>query len=209
LCSSLRLRGLFGNVPAATKQQAKILELCALDLEPNYDGPVLSAQLSLTNVVEALEAFKEHRLLHAKFAAQIIVQAHALLNAEPNLQEIPVEDGTRLTIVGDLHGQLQDLFSIFTINGIPSPENKCVRIVARISMQPALLTASCSAAQILVQRRLCGPRRQRMRDPLQHPDVQGKPSCVKVALFLLLLLLADQSLAAWWSSRFCTRTRYF
>lgn len=28
-----------------------------------------------------------------------------------------------MTVVGDIHGQLQDLFSIFTINGIPCPQN--------------------------------------------------------------------------------------
>lgn len=28
-----------------------------------------------------------------------------------------------MTVVGDIHGQLQDLFSIFTINGLPSSKN--------------------------------------------------------------------------------------
>lgn len=28
-----------------------------------------------------------------------------------------------MTVVGDIHGQLQDLFSIFTINGLPCPQN--------------------------------------------------------------------------------------
>jgi Calcineurin-like phosphoesterase len=28
-----------------------------------------------------------------------------------------------MTVVGDIHGQLQDLYSIFTINGLPSPTN--------------------------------------------------------------------------------------
>jgi Calcineurin-like phosphoesterase len=29
----------------------------------------------------------------------------------------------QMTVVGDIHGQLQDLYSIFTINGLPSPTN--------------------------------------------------------------------------------------
>lgn len=29
-----------------------------------------------------------------------------------------------MTVVGDIHGQLQDLFSIFTINGLPCPQNR-------------------------------------------------------------------------------------
>ena len=74
--------------------------------------------------MEALEAFKMHRLLHTRFAAQILTQAHAILSNEQTLQEVPIVAGDRLTIVGDLHGQLQDLYSIFTLNGIPSPVNK-------------------------------------------------------------------------------------
>ena len=29
----------------------------------------------------------------------------------------------KITVVGDLHGQLEDLFSIFTINGLPCEKN--------------------------------------------------------------------------------------
>lgn len=42
----------------------------------------------------------------------------------PTVQTTGVPAGTRLTICGDTHGQLEDLFSIFTINGPPSPTNR-------------------------------------------------------------------------------------
>jgi len=42
----------------------------------------------------------------------------------PSMQVTTVGDGERLTIVGDTHGQLQDLYSIFTINGLPSKTNR-------------------------------------------------------------------------------------
>lgn len=38
-------------------------------------------------------------------------------------QECAVATEGKMTVVGDIHGQLQDLFSIFTINGIPCPQN--------------------------------------------------------------------------------------
>ncbi len=37
-----------------------------------------------------------------------------------------VEKDSKMTVVGDIHGQLQDLFSIFTINGIPCRQNHYV-----------------------------------------------------------------------------------
>lgn len=42
----------------------------------------------------------------------------------PTLVELPMEAGTRLTVCGDTHGQLGDLFSIFSLNGVPSPTNR-------------------------------------------------------------------------------------
>ncbi|CAB1105840.1 unnamed protein product [Ectocarpus sp. CCAP 1310/34] len=40
-----------------------------------------------------------------------------------SMQECGVAVDGKMTVVGDIHGQLQDLFSIFTINGIPCPQN--------------------------------------------------------------------------------------
>lgn len=113
------MRGLFA-VTVAARQQAKVLELTALTVESDYDGPVipvrpacsmktfLSSEFvsvrsnptsrttrkllfpqdrpTLNDVVEALEAFKERKLLHARYAAQILVQAHAILSSEQTLQ---------------------------------------------------------------------------------------------------------------------------
>lgn len=39
------------------------------------------------------------------------------------MQECKVDKDSKMTVVGDIHGQLQDLFSIFTINGIPCRQN--------------------------------------------------------------------------------------
>lgn len=47
-----------------------------------------------------------------------------LLQAQPNVVYLNV--ATRLTIVGDLHGQLDDLLAIFKLNGLPSPRNAYV-----------------------------------------------------------------------------------
>lgn len=42
------------------------------------------------------------------------------------IQECSVASDGKMTVVGDIHGQLQDLFSIFTINGLPCPKNQYI-----------------------------------------------------------------------------------
>jgi hypothetical protein len=62
-----------------------------------------SKMLDLSNVVEILRRVK------------------SVLKSQPNVVHLTVT--TRLTIVGDLHGQLDDLLAIFKLNGLPSPRN--------------------------------------------------------------------------------------
>ena len=47
-----------------------------------------------------------------------------LLKAEPNVVRIaPPSAGRKVVVVGDLHGSLADLLTIFDMNGLPSPNN--------------------------------------------------------------------------------------
>jgi hypothetical protein len=99
-----------------------------------------------------MEAFKAGKRLHYKYAVQMVNNyrrcapplptaarvppracVHLVCGAAcryagelPTLVEAEVVAGTTLTVVGDTHGQLKDLFAIFTINGVPSPTNRCV-----------------------------------------------------------------------------------
>lgn len=57
---------------------------------------------------------------HPQYALELLAHSRKLFASEPTLQEVSIPEGHRLTLVGDLHGQLQDLFTIFTLNGLPS-----------------------------------------------------------------------------------------
>ncbi|CAM9873139.1 unnamed protein product [Sphacelaria rigidula] len=70
-----------------------------------------------------LEAFKDGRVLHIKYAWMLVNSAKEIFAKEDTLQACTVAKGGKMTVVGDIHGQLQDLFSIFTINGLPCPAN--------------------------------------------------------------------------------------
>lgn len=45
----------------------------------------------------------------------------SLTTRQPNVIDVPVH--TRMTVVGDIHGQLDDLFTILKLNGLPSLRN--------------------------------------------------------------------------------------
>jgi len=90
----------------------------------SYRGPHIKWPLRLPNVLELLESFKRGVVLHHKYVAEILRAGIKVLGPLPTLQEIVLAEGEKLTVIGDLHGQLQDLYTIFAINGLPSPTNK-------------------------------------------------------------------------------------
>jgi hypothetical protein len=47
-----------------------------------------------------------------------ISEANRLFEKEPNIVEMKIPVDGRLTVVGDLHGQIADLLTIFRMNGI-------------------------------------------------------------------------------------------
>ena len=104
-------------------------------VEPSYSGPRMDDvadgggfggggyAISQRFVEEMLEAFKEQRLIHRRFAFQILLEARAQLRELPSLVDVPVARGNHITVCGDVHGQFYDLLNIFELNGRPSPDN--------------------------------------------------------------------------------------
>mmetsp|Transcript_35609 Transcript_35609/g.61601 ORF Transcript_35609/g.61601 Transcript_35609/m.61601 type:complete len:900 (+) Transcript_35609:141-2840(+) len=119
---SMQLQTLFGSEDQVTTSDGASLDI---QIEDDYEGPHLDFnKLTLDQVLDMLEHFKQGRILHIKYGFEILSRTKKMLAAEPTLQEIAIAEGKKLTVVGDIHGQLQDLFSIFTINGLPGPDNE-------------------------------------------------------------------------------------
>jgi len=96
-----------------------------LKIQPpsEYEGPHLQFPLTLETVVDMLEAFKSDHVLHLKYFMLILLHGKNLLDRADTVQDISIQSGIKLTVVGDTHGQLQDLFTIFQVNGLPSATN--------------------------------------------------------------------------------------
>lgn len=62
-------------------------------------------------------------LIHPSYIMKVIYECGKLFQTVPNVQRIACEENKKITVIGDLHGQLRDLYCIFSLNGIPSPNN--------------------------------------------------------------------------------------
>ncbi|GAB5367898.1 hypothetical protein AAMO2058_001271500 [Amorphochlora amoebiformis] len=93
--------------------------------EQSTPGTNLAAdqKITLDFVTAMLDRFKKLEKLDEKTAYRIVEEAKEILKKEENVQTVNVPKGARLAVVGDLHGQLDDLVHIFGMNGLPSSRN--------------------------------------------------------------------------------------
>jgi Ca2+-binding EF-hand superfamily protein/diadenosine tetraphosphatase ApaH/serine/threonine PP2A family protein phosphatase len=110
--------------PSSSELDAWEREAAAVPVEEGYDGPVVSFPLTRASVLAMLEAFRCGRRMHYRYAMALVGAYRRWATTLPTLVEVSVREGERLTVCGDTHGQLQDLLSIYTINGVPSPTNR-------------------------------------------------------------------------------------
>ena len=119
-----------------------------LDISSTYDGPhpldgVLvdseleasifePGNLPLEFVLEAVQYFKNQKLVHKRYMARILISCRRYFEKQPSLMTIPIPGSSpehdpsaapRLTVCGDTHGQYYDVLQIFERNGYPSKTN--------------------------------------------------------------------------------------
>lgn len=105
------------------------IDLSTMPVEDSYKGPRMKGNdkdgytLDLEFVKAMLEEMKQQRLVHKRFAFEILLKAQELFKAEPSLLDICIPDDGYFTVCGDVHGQYYDLLNIWEINGAPSETN--------------------------------------------------------------------------------------
>lgn len=99
-----------------------------MDDSPHYELAVLPTlkdgdPLELDWIRRMLKEFELDRILGVENTVQILKRSFEVLHREPNVIHLHIPKGAQLTIVGDLHGQLDDLLTILHMRGVPSPTN--------------------------------------------------------------------------------------
>lgn len=130
-----------------TRPLAERLDVDSLVVDSSYSGPVLpplppagtgassadcAADANAVNehgisaaFVRALVSdFRAQRVLHRKYALQLLLRFKRLLDSLPSLVRVPFPAGsTVFNVAGDTHGQFYDTLNIFDLAGPPSPSN--------------------------------------------------------------------------------------
>ncbi|XP_063065803.1 serine/threonine-protein phosphatase with EF-hands 2-like [Engraulis encrasicolus] len=97
-----------------------------IEVPEDYCGPHLTFPLTVSNVTELVEAFRNKQQLHSRYVLQLLGETWRLLRLLPNINHVSTCHTKEITICGDLHGHLEDLLLIFYKNGLPSMETPYV-----------------------------------------------------------------------------------
>lgn len=120
----IRFEEAIASQESERRSVADSIDYHCIDVEPQYTGAKIDGEVvTLDFVQKMMDDFKNQKILHKRYACQIVLQARELLRSLPSLVDINVADGKRFTVCGDVHGQFYDLLNIFKLNGLPSEDN--------------------------------------------------------------------------------------
>lgn len=109
--------------PRSRRMTLTSWDLDELEVEDGYTGARPEWPMTQDGALDMLDAFKKGLPLHVLHTVRILKAATHLFNAYPNVNPLTIPEGTTLAVVGDLHGQLQDLLRVFEMQGLPSDTN--------------------------------------------------------------------------------------
>lgn len=94
-----------GDPPSAFEE----LDIDSIAVDDQYDGVRLGNEMTQEFIDDMIERFKNGKKIHRKYVFQIIKAVKELVYAEPTMVEIGVEQGKKLTVCGDTHGELNPI----------------------------------------------------------------------------------------------------
>lgn len=90
---------------------------------PRYTG---GANINEQWIRQMLANFKQGKLLPMKDAYQMALDVFDMLKVQKSLGRVKIPDGKKVTVVGDIHGQLWDFEHMLGLAGLPGPDSTFV-----------------------------------------------------------------------------------
>ncbi|CEG47877.1 calcineurin-like phosphoesterase [Plasmopara halstedii] len=99
-------------------------EMGNIDIADMYvQGDDLNGVITLKYVEDLIDSCRNGRKIPRNVVIRVINEATALFRKSPTMVEYHIAPAHHITIIGDLHGQLDDLLLILRENGMPSEKN--------------------------------------------------------------------------------------
>lgn len=82
------------------------LNIDDMTVEESYDGVRLEKDgITQEFIDDMIQRFKTGKKIHKKYAFKIVKAVRDIVYDEPTMVEVGVEEGTKLTVCGDTHGE--------------------------------------------------------------------------------------------------------
>ncbi|KAG1700829.1 hypothetical protein DVH05_011715 [Phytophthora capsici] len=99
-------------------------EMGNIDIANMYvQGDELDDIITLKNVENLIDSCRNGRKIPRNVVVRVLNEAIVLFRKNPTMVEFQIAPANHITIIGDLHGQLDDLLLILRENGLPSESN--------------------------------------------------------------------------------------
>ncbi|DBA04526.1 TPA: hypothetical protein N0F65_011074 [Lagenidium giganteum] len=110
----------FSSIPTVTLSRSHARSTTSVTTTPMDESEDNNETFRGVDPLELMDQFRRGETISVAAALDIIKHATNLMTLDPNVITLRAP----FTVVGDLHGQYQDLVQIFRAHGVPSPSNQ-------------------------------------------------------------------------------------
>lgn len=115
-----------GDFKAIKLESIEIKDTMGRSLRLDQDYEVPHSKIDSSAALDIINVIRQGGTIGRKTVVKILRRAYKMFQKQDNVTHMTVANNAKLTVVGDLHGQLTDLLHILDESGMPSQTNKFI-----------------------------------------------------------------------------------